>query len=160
MQKLKAYVSGALTGIKNAAVIKAFYEAIGSVCEELGFDAYVPHLSTDPINNPDLSPYQVFETDKHQVSSSDLVIAYLDYPAFGVGMELAYAEINAIPIILLYEKGKHVSRFPRGIPTVLAEIQFSDYEDALTQLSKVLEQWRGQQSKQSLSAPSAPLYSS
>ncbi|HEY9637967.1 MAG TPA: XRE family transcriptional regulator [Coleofasciculaceae cyanobacterium] len=153
MRKVKIYVSGALTGIKNPVAIKAFYEAIGLLGEELGFEAYVPHLSTDPINNPDVSPDQVFETDKRQVSTSDLVIAYLDYPAFGVGMELAYAEINAIPIILLYEKDKRVSRFPRGIPTVFCEIQFNDYEDALTQLRSVLEQWRGQQLTQSLSAP-------
>jgi len=152
MQKLKAYVSGALTGIKNAAVIKAFYEAIGSVCEELGFDAYVPHLSTDPINNPDLSPYQVFETDKHQVSTSDLVIAYLGIPSFGVGMELAYTETNTIPLILLYEQGKNISRFPRGIPTIISEIQFSSYEDALAQLRSILEQWNIEQSRQPLSS--------
>jgi nucleoside 2-deoxyribosyltransferase len=155
MRKAKVYVSGALTGIKNSSVIKAFYQDISLVCEEMGLQAYVPHLNTDPIDNPDVSPRQVFELDKHQVSTSDLVIAYLGYPAFGVGMELAYAEINAIPIILLYEKDKHVSRFPRGIPTVFFEIQFKDYEHALAQLKSVLDQWIGQQSTQSLSAPSS-----
>ena len=136
------YVSGALTGIENPERIKAFYETIGSLCEEIGFEAYVPHINTDPINNPDISPRQVFETDKSQVTASDLVIAYVGYPSFGVGMELAYAETNSIPIILLYEKGKEISRFPRGIPTVIVEIQFKDYEDALTQLKSVLEQWK------------------
>lgn len=152
--KSKAYISGALTGIENSAAIKDFYEAIGSLCEEMGFRAYVPHLKTDPINNPDVSPHQVFDLDKHQVSTSDLVIAYLGFPAFGVGMELAYAETNSIPIILLYEKGKYVSRFPRGIPTVVSEIQFNDYEDALAQLKSVLVQWRGQHPTPLLSAPS------
>ncbi len=117
------------------------------LCEEIGFLAYVPHINTDPINHPNISPRQVFETDKHQVTTSDLVIAYLGFPAFGVGMELAYVESKAIPIILLYEKDKRVSRFPRGIPTVLSEIEFTDYEDALTQLENVLKQWRRQQIK-------------
>lgn len=139
------YISGALTGIEKPVELKAFYESIGSLCENMGFQAYVPHLNTDPINNPDVTPHQVFETDKHLVSTSDLVIAYLGFPSFGVGMELAYAETNGIPIILLYEKGKSVSRFPRGIPTVISEIQFSSYEDALTQLKGILERWKLQQ---------------
>jgi nucleoside 2-deoxyribosyltransferase len=138
----KVYISGALTGIENSAEIKAFYETIGLLCDEMGFQAYVPHLKTDPINNPDVSPRQVFETDKSQVSSSDFVIAYLGCPSFGVGMELAYAETNAIPLILLYEKGKNISRFPRGIPTLISEIQFSEYEEALTQLRNILERWK------------------
>lgn len=138
------YISGALTGIDNLDTVKAFYTAIGSLCDEIGFQSYVPHLNTDPINHPNISPRQVFDTDKHQVSKSNLVIAYIGYASLGVGMELAYADTNAIPIILLYERGKVISRFPRGIPTVFSEIEFKDYKDALTQLESVLKQWRQQ----------------
>jgi nucleoside 2-deoxyribosyltransferase len=138
----KVYVSGALTDVKNPLETKALYEKIGSVCEEIGFQPYVPHLHTDPVNNPDITPREVFDKDKHQVSISDLVIAYLGSLSFGVGMELAYAESNKIPIILLYETGKLISRFPRGIPTVIAEIQFNDREDALNQLKTVLLNWK------------------
>ncbi len=148
----RVYISGALTGIEKPEEIKAFYEAIGSLCQEMGFQAYVPHTNTDPINNPDLSPRHVFETDKHQVSTSDLVIAYLGYPSFGVGMELAYAEINNIPLILLYERGKNISRFPRGIPTVISEIQFNSYEDALSHLRSILKQWSAEHPTQPLSS--------
>lgn len=138
----KVYVSGALTDVKNPLETKALYEKIGLVCEEAGLQAYVPHLHTDPVNNPDITPREVFDKDKHQVSISDLVIAYLGSLSFGVGMELAYAESNKIPIILLYETGKRISRFPRGIPTVIAEIQFNDHEDALNQLKKFLLNWQ------------------
>lgn len=136
----KLYISGALTGIDKPIEVKAFYEAIALLCQKMEFEAYVPHLFTDPINNPDVSPYEVFKNDKHQVSKSDLVIAYLGSPSLGVGMELAYADTNNIPVILLYEEGKHISRFPRGIPSVIAEIQFNSYEDALIKLETVLEQ--------------------
>lgn len=139
----KVYVSGALTEVENPVVVKTFYEAIGSLCEEMGLQAYVPHLNTDPIHNPDVTPRQVFEIDKHKVSTSDLIIAYINSPSVGVGMELAYAETNDIPIILLYERGRRVSRFPRGIPTVVSEIRFNDYEDALVQLKSSLAQWSG-----------------
>jgi dCMP deaminase len=141
----KVYISGALTGIEKPAEVKTFYEAIGLLCQKIGFQAYVPHLYTDPINNPDISPSQVFERDKHQVSTSDLVIAYLGSFSFGVGMELAYAEMNNIPIVIIYEKDKVISRFPLGIPTLIAEVQFQTYEDALNQLKNVLEQKKIQQ---------------
>ncbi|MEH2134079.1 MAG: nucleoside 2-deoxyribosyltransferase [Nostoc sp.] len=137
----KVYVSGALTNVENPKESKALYKKIGLLCEEIGLQAYVPHLQTDPVNNPDISPREVFDQDKYQVSNSDLVIAYLGSLSFGVGMELAFAETNKIPIILLYETGKRISRFPRGIPTVIAEIQFQDHEDALNQLKKVLAKW-------------------
>ncbi|MFN4954771.1 MAG: XRE family transcriptional regulator, partial [Aphanizomenon sp.] len=81
----KIYVSGALTNVENPIETKALYEKIGLVCEEIGFQAYVPHLHTDPVNNPDITPREVFDKDKHQVSISDLVIAYLGSLSFGVG---------------------------------------------------------------------------
>jgi hypothetical protein len=148
MQK-KAYVSGALTNVPNLAEYKEFYEKIGCICQNIGLSAYVPHLHTDPVDNPDISPREVFNQDKHQVSISNLVIAYIGSVSIGVGMELAYAETSKIPIILLYEKGRRISRFPRGIPNVIAEIQFHDYEDALNQLKEVLIKYK--QSQEGLS---------
>ncbi|MEB3359870.1 MAG: DUF4406 domain-containing protein [Synechococcales bacterium] len=134
------YISGALTGINALKELQVFYESLAHLCEELGALVYVPHKVTDPVNNPETSPSSVFEIDKKQVTRSDLLIAYVGYPSLGVGMELAYAEMNCIPIILLYEKGKKISRFPRGIPTIVAEIQFVSYEDALTQIQLLLKQ--------------------
>lgn len=137
----KVYISGALTGIDNPKKTKALYESLAALCEEIGLVAYVPHLATDPISHAHVSPQQVYETDKTQVCQADLVIAYLGYPSFGVGMELAYADVKELPIILLYEQEKQISRFPRGIPTVLSEIKFTDCEDALAQLKPILEKW-------------------
>ncbi len=138
-QKSAAYISGALTGVEDPVSIKAFYEAIGSLCRDFGLQAYVPHLNTDPIANPDLSPQKVFEIDKYQVTNSDLIVAYIGCPSIGVGMEIAYADVAKIPIILLYEVDRSVSRFPRGVPNAIAEIQFLSYDDALQKLKSVLE---------------------
>lgn len=137
----KVYISGALTGVEQLAQLKAFYEAIGSICAELNLQAYIPHLTTDPIGNPDITPEVVFQTDKYRVKQADLVITYIGLPSLGVGMELAYAEMQGIPIIILYEQGKTVSRFPRGIPTIISELQFTSYEDALEQLRSALIGW-------------------
>jgi hypothetical protein len=77
-----------------------------------------------------------------QIMSSDLLIAYVGTPSLGVGAGLECATAKGVPIILLYEKGARVSRIVRGIPTVIAGIQFSDCKDALTQLKSVLYQWQ------------------
>lgn len=134
----KIYISGALTGIENPEEVKGFYEAIAQLCSKQGHDPYVPHLKTDPIKNPDVTTRQVYDNDKTQVESSDLVIAYVGIPSLGVGMELAFAAIKQIPVILLAEKGKIISRFPRGIPSLMAEVYFDDYQDALEKLHQLL----------------------
>lgn len=135
----KVYISGALSNLKNPEEIKGFYEAIAETCVQYGFTPHVPHLFSDPINNPDLSPREVFQNDKSLVMETNLVIAYVGLPSLGVGMELAYADIANVPVILLYEKDQYVSRFPRGIPSLVDEIPFDDYSDALIKLSSLLQ---------------------
>lgn len=135
---LKIYVSGALTNVRTPKKIKRFYEDIGKICTEVGFGVYLPHQESDPVRNPDLTPEEVFYIDKKEVLSCDLLIAYVGYPAIGVGMELAYAEIEGIPIILLSEKDRSISRFPRGIPSLIGEIRFTDYSDGLQTLREYL----------------------
>ncbi len=138
----KVYISGALTGVSRATRLKRFYEEIGRLCRENGQEAYVPHLYTDPVRHPSLTPQEVFATDKYHVRTSDLLIAYVGVPSLGVGMELAYAEALGIPIVLLYEKRVRVSRFSLGIPTVISRIQFHNFKHALTQLNRVLARRR------------------
>jgi len=135
----KVYLSGALTRIKEPDQVKKFYEDIGTLCRHLQLNPYIPHTVSDPIFNQDLDPKRVFEIDKTQVKQSDLIIAYLGIPSFGVGMELAYAECYAIPVILLYEEGKPISRFARGIPTIIAEIRFKEQRDAFDELEIALK---------------------
>jgi len=134
----KAYISGALTAIDNPSEIKFFYESIGHLCKKVGLSPYVPHIISDPVNNPALHPRQVFHMDKKQVQQADILIAYLGIASFGVGMELAYAEAKSIPIIILYEQGKTISRFARGIPTLISEICFQTYENAIHSLEPEL----------------------
>ncbi len=104
--------------------MQAFYEAIGDLCSELGFAAHVPHLYTDPLKNADLLPRVVYETDKAAVRAANIVIAYVGLNSLGVGIELGWADEWNIPLILLYEEGKKISRLPRGIPNIAAEVIF------------------------------------
>lgn len=134
----KIYISGALTNVSNSKELKKFYEEIGKTCEAYGFEAYVPHLKTDPILNADITPQEVFKVDKNQVINSDLLIAYIGEPSIGVGMEIAYAEEKGIPVILVYNDSKPVSRFPRGIPNKYGEIIFRQYEEAVSKIRNLL----------------------
>lgn len=137
--KKRVYMSGALTGVPDNAVIKDFYVAVGELCQKLGLEVYVPHINgTDPIVHPDVTPSQVFEIDVGEVRQASLVVAYVGIPSFGVGMELAYAERFGHPIVLLSEKGCKISRFVLGIPTIVKHIEFENYEDALRGLEVVL----------------------
>lgn len=141
MIKKKVYISGALTGIESISLTKNFYENIGRVCSEIGLSPYIPHFNTDPTTNSDIAPSEVFKIDKREVINSDLVIAYVGYPSIGVGMEIAYAEANNIPVILLYESSKTVSRFPRGIPNLYSEITFDTSREALYKLGIILDKF-------------------
>ena len=135
----KVYVSGALTHAPNPGEVKGFYEAIGRLCREKGLEPYVPHLNTDPVKHPQVTPREVYKTDKHHVSTSDLIISYVGLPSIGVGIEIGWAETLDIPVILLFEENERVSRLARGIPNLAAEIRFRDFEHALALLGDILE---------------------
>lgn len=136
--KPQVYISGALTGVSKPDALKDFYEAIAEVCEKANMQPYVPHLVSDPTQNPDMTPKEVYKLDRDKVAHSDLVIAYVGVPSLGVGSEIEIARENNVPVILLMEKTAHVSRMVRGNPAVIAGLRFSDYDDGLKQLSGLL----------------------
>lgn len=140
--KITAYVSGALTGGDEIETLKKFYEQVAEVCVREGIEAYVPHLISDPIGNPNMTPEEVYDLDRKQVTDSNLLIAYVGYPSLGVGLEIEIAREKNIPVVLLMEKERRISRMARGNPAVVAEIHFSDFSDALRQLSIWLREWK------------------
>lgn len=130
---MKVYISGALTGVSNVEQIKAFYEKIAEICSELGLEVYVPHLHSDPLKHPNITPPQVYEMDKKRVAESDLMVAYLGVPSLGTGSELEICQCQHVPVIVLFERGRAVSRMARGNPAIIKEIVFEDYGDVYDQ---------------------------
>ncbi|RME04028.1 MAG: XRE family transcriptional regulator [Planctomycetota bacterium] len=139
----RAYISGALTQAPNLEELRNFYEKVGEVCRSCGVEPYVPHQHSDPVLNAELSPEEVYSRDKNYVVSSDLLIAYVGVPSLGVGMEIAYADEHNVPIFLLYPCTQTISRMVRGLPKekMLAEIAFSNEEEALRRLRDSLWKW-------------------
>ncbi len=138
----KVYVAGALSYAPDLEALKKFYEDIGGVCACAGLKEFVPHLKYDPVNNPEVSPEEVYRMDSEQVRGAGLLIAYVGVPSLGTGMELEIAHRYGVPIIMLWaEKDGYISRMARGTPAILQTIVFENYEDGLAQLKVALEEF-------------------
>jgi nucleoside 2-deoxyribosyltransferase len=146
MTRLKIYVSGPLTNhganANETEHLKRFYEAIATVCQEKGHVVYLPHKHTDPITHPGISPVDVYKTDMREIGRADLVIAYVGKASHGVGMEVERAYHTGTKVVLLYERGTKISRLLKGCPAVIAEIEFVGEDDALRQISMLLDSWQ------------------
>ncbi|KKR84946.1 MAG: hypothetical protein UU48_C0001G0083 [Candidatus Uhrbacteria bacterium GW2011_GWF2_41_16] len=137
-----AYISGALSGLPDEmkSTQKRLYELLADVCTEVGCEAYVPHLHTDPEEHPDASASEVYAIDMDKVATRDVVIAEVSYPSFGVGGELVQAFVNEKKIVLLSKKGMRISRFVLGNPAVVYHIEYEDETQACRMLKNVLKQ--------------------
>ncbi len=69
---------------------------------------------------------------KEVISTCDLVLAEVSYPAIGVGMELGWANIYEIPVICLYKEGKPLA----GSLSVITK-NFLEYKNAIDMVSKI-----------------------
>ncbi len=133
----QAYMSGPLTGLARPAEVRSFYEALRDACAARGLPLYLPHVVSDPLANPGLTPREVYDLDRAHVVAADLLIAYVGLPALGVGCEIEIAHERGIPVVLLAEHGAVVSRMIRGNPAIVAELRFDGYADA----PRLLDEW-------------------
>lgn len=122
----EVYISGALTAIADGARARVFYELLAEIVSECGLRPYLPHRSTDPVAAPELDPRSVYEIDRARVARSGLVIAYAGTPSFGVGIEVEIARERGIPVILVAERDRTVSRILLGSPAVVDVVRFTD----------------------------------
>lgn len=139
MSKIKKiYIAGALTNSHQ----KEVYEKIGEICRSIAQEVYVPHLcGTDPVKNPDVTPEVVWRVDEREVSSADLIIAYVGRPSLGVGGELEIARLAGTDIILWWLRGEKVSRLPRGNPAVIKQIEAKNKNDLYNKLTDILKNY-------------------
>ncbi len=149
MRKM-VYISGPLTSVDQMTMtaLKAFYESVGDVCKEFGFEAYIPHVFSDPDKAADLTAAQVDLIDRKAVTSSYAVFAYVGIPALGCGIEVEMAYHANVPVFLMYEDdetlkahGKRVSRLVRGNPGVKKHIRFLTFPQALHEVRAALQEF-------------------
>ncbi|MCX6791470.1 MAG: nucleoside 2-deoxyribosyltransferase [Candidatus Gottesmanbacteria bacterium] len=136
---MRIFFAGPLNDLKDPETTKAFYRRLADVAKANGFDYFWAFLNgTDPILNPDVPPQDVYRKDIKQLSQSDVMVAYVGDSSVGTGIEIEYANTHNIPVYILYEKGKRISRMLRGCPAVKKEIVFTSHEDALKRFDTLL----------------------
>src|SRR6266567_44207 len=124
----EAYVSGALTALDDGARMRLFYELLAEVVESVGLRAYLPHRVTDPVAAAHLEPRAVYDIDRAHVTSARVVVAYAGIPSFGVGIEVELAREHAVPVIVVAERDRPISRLLLGNPAVVEVVKFADLE--------------------------------
>ncbi|MBP9864195.1 hypothetical protein KBC54_01950 [Patescibacteria group bacterium] len=113
------------------------YEALADTCVHQGLKAYLPHLVSDPTRAASLTPEQVDDLDREAVVRSLLVVACVDEPSSGVGIEIEMAYHANRPIILVYPHSTRVSRLVLGSPAarLLTPVGYTGIIDAKVQLA-------------------------
>ncbi len=76
--------------------------------------------------------------DLQEIKSSNLIICDATLRSFGVGMELATAKQNNIPVIFFAEKGTNVSNMILGAFAKSPIAYYENYEDLENKLYKAL----------------------
>src|SRR4030081_3209649 len=138
----EAYVSGALTALEEGARMRLFYELLAEVVESAGLRAYLPHRVSDPIAAAHLEPRAVYDIDRAHVTGSRVVVAYAGIPSFGVGIEVELAREHGIPVILVVERDRTVSRLLLGNPPVVQVGRFAALDGLRRSLVAALERVR------------------
>jgi nucleoside 2-deoxyribosyltransferase len=140
---MRIFFAGPLTNLTNPEETKQWYRDMADIATKNGYTWFWAFLSgTDPVENPDVDPYYIYKKDLDELGKSDIMIAYIGEPSTGTGQEIEYAKEHNIPVYLVYEKDKPVSRMVIGNPAVRGVIEFTDYKDALTQLDTLLSSIR------------------
>lgn len=143
---MRIFFGGPLTDLKEKEKTKVFYRRMADVAEKNGYEWFWAFLNgTDPVKNPEVPSEVVYETDLAELKKSDLMIVYLGEPTTGTGQEIEYAKEHNIPVYLLFEQGKQITRMVLGSPNIKEEIEFTSESDALTRLDDLLKRLKNQQ---------------
>jgi hypothetical protein len=134
----EAYISGALTALDDAPRTKLFYEVLAEIAEAAGLRAYLPHRVTDPVAAAHLEPRSVYEIDRAHVASAAVLVAYAGIPSFGVGIEVELAREHAVPVIIVAERDRPISRLLLGNPAVVDIVKFADLDGLRRALAAAL----------------------
>jgi hypothetical protein len=134
----EAYISGALTALDDAPRTKLFYEVLAEIAEAAGLRAYLPHRVADPVAGADLDPRAVYEIDRAHVTNAAVLVAYAGIPSFGVGIEVELAREHAVPVIIVAERDRPISRLLLGNPAVVEVVKFADLDGLRRTLAAAL----------------------
>ena len=144
---LMAYFASALTGLKPSqrSELRALDDKVHEVCQSYSYDAhplvlYRPSRETDPLDNPDVPPREVYEIDQEHVATADLLFLAAIFPSLGAGMELQLAYQACTYVILIKKKGQPLSRMVTGCPAMQKLVEYDNLTDLEVNLRAVIDE--------------------
>ena len=128
---ISVYIASSLTCLSDEEdlIVKRVSGAIAEFCSESGMLIHQPALHTHPIDHESLSPAEVHNADFRKVVESDVIIAIGDFPSWGAGKEVAWAERMRTPLLMFLRDGQDVSRLVRGTPGDFEVATWREFED-------------------------------
>jgi nucleoside 2-deoxyribosyltransferase len=136
---MKIYFAGAIRGGRDD---QQLYFQIIQELKKYGV-VLSEHVGADSLSSmgeQNLSETEIFERDLKWLAASDLFIAEVSKPSFGVGYEIAIAEKSGKPILCFYRKNSpsNLSAMIRGNPA----LKIFDYEN-IDDFRKMLKEVSG-----------------
>ena len=113
--EMRVYVSQAFSGAADWTAARNRSEEFADMLHAKGFEVYLPHVNTDPLEHAELDARTVFERDRDEINKSDILLALLDEPSHGVGAEIVFALNRGMIVLGVISPGKKVSRFILGL---------------------------------------------
>jgi hypothetical protein len=74
---------------------------------------------------------------KDDFKTVDFMVAEISYPSTGLGIEIGYADIYQIPIIIAYKKGFKVSGSAKSLGSHM--IEYANIQDLVKRLTPILK---------------------
>lgn len=127
---MKIYFSAALVNVDDNSLKK--YEKFAQYLIKNDIEIYLPHINTGSPRKK-IDPAYVYKRNILAVLESDCVIADVSYPSHGVGIEIAIASQNNIPILYICKRGINLSRMILGNGNVKI-IKYTNLEDIKSEL--------------------------
>ena len=116
---MKIYFAGSITGGRDDSEL---YLEIIKLLKDYG-EVLTEHIGDINLTQigEELSPKEIYERDIGWVKESDIVVAEVTNPSFGVGIEIVRATEFKKKVICIYrdKEGKRLSAMVSGCPGVL-----------------------------------------
>lgn len=140
------YISAAITNLTAEEKEEAFpfYEEIGQVIQDLGKEAFLPHVEARNVyrecEDEDERRWRIREMCKQGHANADAVVLVADVPAHGVGIELGWAEEWHKPVIALAREETKITELVTDSPVIWRFFTYQTQGEALQRLRVEISQ--------------------
>ena len=117
--------------IKSKKIDFSLLEFLIDFSEEQDYHPFVPGKMDDA------SPKEIYERDIRMLSQSKIILADVNEPSHGVGMEIMYGIKHHIPAIcLIMKKNRPLSRMVEGSPNTLI-LEYETEQELKEKMKKI-----------------------